>query len=288
MCLCKVGSFVDHASHEQQGAGEKILAICAGKNKAKLFYPSYVRTYLEKDVRGLLKIKDQMLFMKFMRLCAARVGSLFNAQEVDNEVGVDGKTITHWLSVLHASYLVTLLPRYYENIPKRLVKTPKLYFNAPELACYLLDIESPEQLDRDKMRGAIFENFVVMEAVKHRYNQGLEGGVFFYRDSNQNEVDVLLKQEGEITAIEVKSSMTYSKSFEKSLSQFDKWIQTPLVRKVVVYTGEFENTAGDIKTSLVISCYKDIILHLGMEWGRGMFKLRVKRSISTIINIYSA
>ena len=97
------------------------------------------------------------------------------------------------------------------------------------------------------MRGAIFENFIVMEAIKHRYNQGLEGGVFFYRDSNQNEVDVLLKQEGEITAIEVKSSMTYNKSFEKSLNQIDKWIQTPVVRKVVVYTGDFENTAGDIK-----------------------------------------
>lgn len=222
-------------------------AICAGKNKARLFYPSYVKTYLEKDVRDLLKIKNQMQFMKFMRLCAARVGSLFNAQEVANEVGVDGKTITHWLSVLQASYLVTLLPPYYENIPKRLVKTPKLYFNDPGMACYLLDIESAKQLDRDKMRGAIFENFIVMEVIKHRYNQGLEGGVFFYRDSNQNEVDVLLKQEGKITAIEVKSSMTYNKSFEKSLRQIDKWIQTPVVRKVLVYTGSFENTAGDIK-----------------------------------------
>lgn len=106
---------------------------------------------------------------------------------------------------------------------------------------------------------------------------------FFYRDSNQNEVDVLLKQEGEITAIEVKSSMTYNKSFEKSLSQIDKWIQTPVVRKVVVYTGEFENTAGDIKTSLVISCYKDIILHLGMEWGRGMFKLSGKATVYSLI-----
>ena len=242
-------------THEQQAGKDanQLLydglypAICAGKNKARLFYPSYVKTYLEKDVRDLLRIKNQMQFMKFMRLCAARVGSLFNAQEVANEVGVDGKTITHWLSVLQASYLVTLLPPYYENIPKRLVKTPKLYFNDPGLVCYLLDIESAKQLDRDKMRGAIFENFIVMEAIKHRYNQGLEGGVFFYRDSNQNEVDVLLKQEGEITAIEVKSSMTYNKSFEKSLSQIDKWIQTPVVRKVVVYTGDFENTAGDIK-----------------------------------------
>lgn len=222
-------------------------AICAGKNKARLFYPSYVKTYLEKDVRDLLKIKDLMLFMKFMRLCAARIGSLFNASEVANEVGVDSKTITQWLSVLQASYIITLLPPYYENITKRLVKTPKLYFNDTGLACYLLDIESPKQMDRDKMRGAVFENFVVMELLKHRYNQGLEGGVFFYRDSNQNEVDVLLKQEGEITAIEVKSAMTYNSYYEKSLKHIGSWINTPITKKAIVYTGNFENTAGEIQ-----------------------------------------
>lgn len=222
-------------------------AVCAGKNKAKFFYPSYVKTYLEKDVRDLLHIQDQMQFLKFMKLCAARVGSLFNASEVANEVGVENKTITRWLSVLQASYLVTLLPPYFQNISKRLVKTPKLYFNDPGLACYLLDIETEQQLDRDKMRGAIFENYVVMEVVKHRLNKGLEGGVFFYRDSNQNEVDILLKQEGMFTAIEVKSSMTYSTSFEKTLKKIDQWIEDPVVRKVIVYNGDFENTAGEIK-----------------------------------------
>jgi len=222
-------------------------AICAEKNKARLFYPSYVKTYLERDVRDLLKIKDQMQFMKFMKLCAARVGSIFNASELAGQIGVDSKTITNWLSVLQASYLVTLLPPYYENISKRLVKSPKLYFNDPGLACYLLDIESPRQLARDKMRGAIFENYVVMEVIKHRYNRGLLNGVYFYRDSNQNEVDILLKEEGEITAIEVKSSMTYHTSFESDISQLSDWIKTPVVKKMVVYTGDFENTTSDIK-----------------------------------------
>lgn len=237
-------------------------AICAGKNKAKLFYPSYVKTYLEKDVRDLLNVKNMMLFTKFMKLCAARVGSIFNASEVANEVGVDKKTITHWLSVLQASYLITLLPPYYENITKRLVKSPKLYFNDPGLACYLLDIESPKQLDRDKMRGNIFENYIVMEVIKHRYNQGLEGGVFFYRDSNQNEVDILLKQEGEITAIEVKSAMTYSSNFEKTLKQIDTWINVPIAHKVVVYTGDFENTAGEIKIINHKNLYQMLRNHL--------------------------
>lgn len=221
-------------------------SICAKKNIAKFFYPSYVRTYLEKDVRDLLQIKDQIRFTKFLKLCAARIGSLFNASELGAEVGVSSKTISHWLSVLQASYLITLLPPYYENIPKRLVKSPKLYFNDPGLACYLLDIETPQQLDRDKMRGAIFENMIVMETIKHRYNMGLEGGVFFYRDSNQNEVDLLIKQEGELTAIEVKSSMTYSSSFEKALTQIEGWIKTPISKKAIVYSGDFENTSGNI------------------------------------------
>ncbi len=222
-------------------------AICAKKNKAHLFYPSYVKTYLERDVRDLLKVKDQIQFMKFMKLCAARVGAIFNASEIAAQLGVDNKTVTNWLSVLQASYLITLLPPYYENISKRLVKSPKLYFNDPGLACFLLDIESPRQLERDKMRGAIFENYVVMEVIKYRYNRGLLNGVYFYRDSNQNEVDILLKEEGEITAIEVKSSMTYHTSFENSLSKLSEWIKTPITNKMVVYTGDFENTASDIK-----------------------------------------
>lgn len=221
-------------------------SICAKKNIAKFFYPSYVRTYLEKDVRDLLQMKDQIRFTKFLKLCAARIGSLFNASELGAEVGVSSKTISHWISVLQASYLITLLPPYYENIPKRLVKSSKLYFNDPGLACYLLDIETPQQLDRDKMRGAIFENMMVMEAIKHRYNMGLEGGVFFYRDSNQNEVDILIKQEGELTAIEVKSSMTYSSSFEKTLTQIEGWIKPPISKKAIVYSGDFENSSGDI------------------------------------------
>ena len=221
-------------------------AICARKNMAHLFYPAYVKTYLEKDVRNLLRIKDQMQFLKFMKLCAARIGSLFNASEVAMELGVDSKTVSHWLSVLQASYLVTLLPPYYENITKRVVKTPKLYFNDPGLACYLLDIESPKQLALDKMRGAVFENLVVMECIKHRFNQGKEGNVFFYRDSNGQEVDILVKEEGQLTAIEVKSSMTYQTDFAKTLKMLPQWTSTPIVRRSVVYGGDFENTAGDI------------------------------------------
>ncbi len=256
MTYSETAPTMSEASLDEFLFGGLYPAVCARKNKPRLFYPSYVKTYLERDVRDLLKIKDQMQFMRFMKLCAARVGSIFNASELSAMLGVDSKTVTHWLSVLQASYLVMLLPPYYENISKRLVKSPKLYFCDPGLACFLLDIESPRQLERDKMRGAIFENYVVMEVIKHRYNRGLLEGVFFYRDSNQNEVDILLKEEGEITAIEVKSSMTYHSSFADSITKLSDWIKTPVARKMIVYTGDFENTTSDVK----LINYKNLLL----------------------------
>ena len=135
-----------------------------------------------------------MQFHTFIRLCAGRIGSLFKASELANEIGISSHTITAWLSVLQASYIVALLPPYFENTRKRLTKTPKLYFMDTELTCHLLGIESPEQLARDKMRGALFENFIVTEALKQRYNMGKESNLYFYRDSNQNEVDLVLKK----------------------------------------------------------------------------------------------
>lgn len=222
-------------------------AIYAGRNIPEFLYPSYIRTYLDKDVRDLLQIKDMMQFHTFIRLCASRIGSLFNASELANEIGVSSHTITSWLSVLQASYIVILLPPYFENSRKRLTKTPKLYFTDTGLACHLLGIESAKQLSRDKMRGALFENFIVMEALKRRYNRGKEGNLYFYRDSHQNEIDLVLKNGSGLYGIEIKSSMTYHADFEKALKQIDGWINEPVLGKAVVYAGSLENTAGDIK-----------------------------------------
>lgn len=222
-------------------------AIYSGRNVPEFLYPAYMKTYLDRDVRDLLQIKDMMQFHIFIKLCAGRIGSLFKASELANEIGVSPNTITSWLSVLQASYIVTLLPPYFENTSKRLTKMPKLYFLDTGLACYLLGIESPEQLSRDKMRGALFENFVVTEALKQRYNQGKESNLYFYRDSNQNEIDLLLKRNTRLYGIEIKSSMTYHKDFEKALKRIDEWIKAPVDGKAVVYAGNFENTAGEIK-----------------------------------------
>mgnify|MGYP002766601389 FL=1 len=222
-------------------------AIYSGRNVPEFLYPAYMKTYLDRDVRDLLQIKDMMQFHIFIKLCAGRIGSLFKASELANEIGVSPNTITSWLSVLQVSYIVTLLPPYFENTSKRLTKMPKLYFLDTGLACYLLGIESPEQLSRDKMRGALFENFVVTEALKQRYNQGKESNLYFYRDSNQNEIDLLLKRNTRLYGIEIKSSMTYHKDFEKALKRIDEWVKAPVDGKAVVYAGNFENTAGEIK-----------------------------------------
>ena len=188
-------------------------AVCAGKNVAKYLYPAYTKTYIDKDLRQLININNLSQFHTFLRLCAARIGSIFNASELAGEVGVASNTINAWVSVLEASYIIMRLQPWSENSRKRLTKSPKLYFCDTGLACHLLDIESPEQLSRDKMRGHLFENLIVMEALKQRYNKGKESNIFFFRDAKGNEIDLLIREAGELKAIEIKSSQTYAPSF---------------------------------------------------------------------------
>lgn len=222
-------------------------AIHAGKNKAELFYPAYTKSYLERDVRQLLQIKDMRAFQVFLRLCAGRIGSLFNCSELSNEVGVSVNTIRSWLSLLQASYIVTLLPPYYENSRKRLTKTPKLYFYDTGLAAYLLNIENSQQLSHDRMRGHLFENMVVMEFMKSAYNEGRSGNLSFYRDSNGNEIDLLVAKGGSYTAIEIKSAQTYNSDFEKGLKSASPELESKIAEKAVVYAGDYENIEAKIK-----------------------------------------
>ena len=222
-------------------------AVCSGKNLAKLYYPAYVKTYLDRDVRELLNVKDLMQFNTFLRLCAGRIGSLFNASELASEVGVASHTITSWLSVLEASYVVTLLHPYSGNARKRLVKSPKLYFCDTGLACYLLGIESPEQLARDKMRGHLFENLIVTEALKSRFNRGKEANLYFYRDSNKNEIDLLLLAAGKVSGIEIKSAMTYHSDFSKVIDRMADYVKEPIGTRAIVYAGKMENNVADVK-----------------------------------------
>ena len=222
-------------------------AVCSGKNIPKFLYPSYVNTYLERDVRDLLNVKDMRQFSMFLKLCAGRIGSLYNATEIANEVGVTTKTIQSWTSILQASYVLYLLPPYFENTRKRLTKSPKIYFCDTGLACALLGVESAEQLVFDKMRGHLFENLIVTELLKHRLNEGKGANLYFYRDSNQNEIDILVSHPASLDAIEVKSAMTFSLSFEKALKKVGDWVNVPIAKRMVVYTGTLEDRNGEIQ-----------------------------------------
>lgn len=221
-------------------------AVCSGKNIPKFLYPSYIKTYLERDVRDLLNVKDMRQFNMFLRLCAGRIGSVYNASEIAGEVGVSSKTIQSWTLILQASYVIYLLPPYFENSRKRLTKSPKIYFCDTGLACSLLGIEGAEQLAFDKMRGHLFENLIVIEMLKRRLNQGKEDNLYFYRDSNQNEVDILVDHGTSLDAIEVKSAMTFSPSFENTLKKVNGWVNVPVDHRTVVYAGTLEDEKSDI------------------------------------------
>lgn len=212
-------------------------ALWSGKNIPKLLYTNYVKTYIERDVRDLLAIKDLDLFQRFVRLCAARIGSIFNASELSNELGVSVNTVNSWVSVLQASYLIYLLPPFFTNTRKRLTKSPKIYFTDCGLAAYLLDIDSPPTLNRDKMRGHLFENMVIMDFLKDAYNAGRNGGLYFYRDSNGNEVDLLIKNGSEYDCYEIKSASTFHPDFIKGLNSFEKAFPTMVRNKSVIYSG---------------------------------------------------
>lgn len=207
------------------------------------FYRNYYETYLERDLRQMVQVKDLSMFQKFIRLCAGRTGNIFNASAIANEVGVATNTIQAWMSVLEASYVVMLLRPYYKNIGKRLIKSPKIYFYDVGLAAYLLGIENENQLSRDPLRGALFENMVIMEMIKYRYNRGSDHQLYYYRDSHHNEIDIVFEKAGDFHAIEIKSAQTFHtdflKGFRTSPGPSEKLIKT------VCYDGEYEGTIND-------------------------------------------
>jgi uncharacterized protein len=200
-------------------------------------YSNYYQTYVERDVRQIVRLKDASLFEKLMRLLAGRVGQLVDYSSLANDVGVDAKTIRHWISILEASFLLFKLPPYFENFGKRAIKSPKLYFTDVGLLCYLLGIREAGQVTRDPLVGGIFENLVVMECVKARYNRGKPADFWFFRDSNGNEVDLVWQDGRALAAAEIKSASTFSMSLLKGLGRF-RGIVPQFSRGVLVYNGD--------------------------------------------------
>ncbi len=213
-----------------------------GLEGRQILLSNYYTTYIERDVRSLVNLKDLQAFQMFIRLAAGRIGQEFNASALSVEVGVSVPTIKNWLSVLSASYVVYLLQPYHANLGKRLTKTPKLYFYDTGLASYLLGINTVEQLDVHPQRGSLFENMVVNDILKHGANLGHQESLFFYRDKSQREVDVLrLLQEGSLEAYEIKAGMTFNTDYFKHLHYLQSLLGNQLKRTSVIYDGEQES-----------------------------------------------
>ncbi len=210
-------------------------------------YRDYFRTYVERDVRLLINVKDMHLFEKFIRLCAGRIGSVLELSSLSNDVGVSSKTIQHWLSILEASYIIFRLQPYYNNFGKRMIKSPKLYFTDVGLATYLLDIEHANQVARDPLRGFLFENLVILELMKYRLNRNLSPNIYFYRDNHKNEVDVLIKYAREVIAVEIKSAQTFNNEFLKGLKFLRKSYDQNNMHGYVIYAGEQEQKINEFQ-----------------------------------------
>ena len=210
-------------------------------------YRNYYETYVERDIRQLLQVKDLIYFQRFVKLCAGRVGQLFNASSLGSEVGVSAQTIHAWLSALEATFIVFLVQPWSANISKRIVKTPKLYFYDVGLVSYLLGIENISHVETHPLRGALFENMVILELLKKRFNAGLDNNLYFYRDNHGNEVDVLQESGYKLNLFEIKSGQTFTTHFLKGLDYLRKLIPDRISSSNLVYSGEQEMTINGHK-----------------------------------------
>lgn len=202
------------------------------------WYPNYIYTYLERDVRSIKLISDLSIFQRFVKLCAGRIGQLLNITSLANDCGISVATTKSWLSLLEASYFIFLLQPHHINFSKRLIKSPKLYFYDTGLACSLLDITSTEQLATHYLLGGLFESLVVSEFFKQRFNKGLAPQVYFWRDKMGNEIDCLLERESKLIPIEIKAGKTISGDYFKGLEYWNELAQLDASQGLVVYAGD--------------------------------------------------
>lgn len=201
------------------------------------FHNAYLQTYVERDVRQLRQITDLEHFMRFIRLCAGRIGQLLNVHSLASDAGISSTTAQAWLSVLQTSHIIFTLQPHFKNFNKRLVKTPKLYFTDTGLACHLLGIEKPEQVASHFLKGGLFENLIILELLKNRYNQGKKSNLYFWRDNHGHEVDCLIENVDQLTPIEIKSSETTNFGFFDGLKYWKNLSDENTKLGIVVFGG---------------------------------------------------
>ncbi|MCL2739468.1 MAG: ATP-binding protein [Bacteroidales bacterium] len=202
------------------------------------FYPNYIQTYIERDVRQLRQITNLSQFVRFLKLCAARIGQLLNINSLANECGITVPTVHAWLSVLEIGSIIFLLKPYHNNYNKRLIKAPKLYFYDTGLVASLLGLEHATQLSTHYLRGELFENMIIAEYLKNEFAKGKEPRIYFWRDSNQNEVDLLMETGGALHAVEIKSGATLNDYYFKGLIHFQEISHIDANNLTVVYGGD--------------------------------------------------
>lgn len=209
------------------------------------YFPSYIQTYIERDVRSIKNIGDLSVFQRFIRLCAGRVGQLLNFSNLANELGINYKTVQSWISILEASFVIFLLRPHHQNYGKRLVKQPKLYFYDTGLLCSLLDINSSKQLENHYLRGNIMESFVTSEYIKMRVHNGLLPNAYFWRNNTGHEIDMLLEESDRLTAVEIKSGETINQQMFKGLDYYRNLSRDSDNSYYLVYGGDSNQTRKD-------------------------------------------
>lgn len=236
------------SQHELERAGiqltrnEKLFCgglprVHASRIKPARAYNDYLRTYVERDVRQIINVRNLAAFDVFMRLLASRVGQVVNYSSLAGDVGVSASTIKEWVSMLEASYIVFPLRPYYKNYGKRMIKSPKIYFTETGLVCSLLGIKSPEMVGRDPLIGSIYENYIVSEFLKTQLNMGETPDLFYFRDSNGFEIDLILEKRRCPVPIEIKSAFTYSPDMCKNLHRFAELV-SDCKHPALIYAGK--------------------------------------------------
>ncbi len=228
-----------------------------------MLYPAYYATYVERDVRQLIKVSDQHAFETFLKLLAGRVGQVVNLADLSGDIGVSSTTLSSWLSVLEASYIVFRLPCYFKNFGKRLVKAPKIFFTEVGLAASLLGIENVSQVARDPLLGGLFENMVVVEALKARYNAGKQlPELYYFRVQGRNEVDLIIDSNRQLIPVEIKAGMTFDPSFANDLRAFMEFAKDT-ANPTVLYSGDTATTIRGVKFDSFTNTSKLFEDHIG-------------------------
>lgn len=201
------------------------------------WYPNYIQTYIERDVRLIKNISDLNTFHRFLRLCAGRIGQILNLSSLGDDCGISHNTASSWLSILEASFIIFLLRPHFKNFNKRMIKMPKLYFYDPGIAVSLLGIENQSQLATHYLRGSLFEGMIIAELIKYRYNSGMEPSCYFWRDKTGLEIDCLIEKADRLIPVEIKAGKTITADYFHNLQSWEKLAGTDSKTPVVIYAG---------------------------------------------------